>query len=166
MAARGQHRLLAPGTRAPDFRMELLSGGSATLAEVTGGGPVLLAFFKISCPICQLTFPFLQRIHDAINDAGGIRVFGISQNDAGDTRDFNEEFGVTFPTLLDSEDDGFPASNDYGISSVPTMFLVSPGGTISHVIEGWRKKEMESLAGGGGAGLFRAGENVPEWKAG
>jgi peroxiredoxin len=162
MAARGQHRLLAPGTRAPDFRLELLSGGSSTLAEVTAGGPVLLAFFKVSCPICQLTFPFLQRIHHA----GGIRVFGISQNDAGDTSEFNREFGVTFPTMLDSEDDGFPASNDYGISSVPTMFLVSPGGTISHVIEGWRKQDMESLAGGAGAGLFRKGENVPEWKAG
>ena len=51
MAARGQHRLLEPGSRAPEFRLELLAGGAATLAEILTGGPVLLAFFKISCPI-------------------------------------------------------------------------------------------------------------------
>jgi peroxiredoxin len=109
-----------------------------------------------------MTFPFLERIHAA----GAVRIFGISQNDAADTREFNQEFGVTFPTLLDSEDDGFPASKDYGISSVPTMFLVEPDGTIAHTIEGWQKKEMESLAAPRIATLFRPGDYVPEWKAG
>jgi hypothetical protein len=73
---------------------------------------------------------------------------------------------VTFPTLLDSENDGFPASNDYGISSVPTMFLVEPGGTIAQVMEGWRKRDIEALAATAVANLFRPGEYVPEWKAG
>ena len=162
MAARGQHRLLESGTRAPEFRLELLSGGHSTLAEILTGGPVLLAFFKISCPVCQMTFPFLERIYAT----GRLHIFGISQNDAADTREFNEEFGVTFPTLLDSEDAGFPASNDYGISSVPTMFLVDPGGAITQVMEGWRKRDIEGLAAPAVAGLFRPGEYVPEWKAG
>jgi peroxiredoxin len=132
------------------------------LAEVLSGGPVLLAFFKISCPVCQLTFPFLERIHSS----GAVRIFGVSQNDAADTREFNQEFGVTFPTLLDGEESGFPASNDYGISSVPTMFLIEPGGKIVNVIEGWQKKEIEGLAVPALAGLFRPGDYVPEWKAG
>jgi peroxiredoxin len=162
MAARGQHRLLDPGTLAPEFRLELLGGGATTLAEILAGGAALLAFFKVSCPVCQMTFPFLERIHAA----GAVRVFGISQNDAADTREFNQEFGVTFPALLDSEDNGFPASNDYGISSVPTLFLVEPGGKIAKVIEGWRKREMESLAAPALASLFRPEDYVPEWKAG
>jgi peroxiredoxin len=142
--------------------MELLSGGHTTLAEILSGGPALLAFFKISCPVCQMTFPFLERIYAT----GRLHIFGISQNDAADTREFNTEFGVTFPTLLDSEDAGFPASNDYGISSVPTMFLVEPGGVITQAMEGWRKRDIEGLAAPAAAGLFRPGEYVPEWKAG
>src|ERR1017187_456320 len=130
MASRGQHRLLEPGSRAPDFRLRLLAGGDATLAEILAAGPVLLAFFKISCPIFPLSFPFSERIHAACS----LRIFGTSQHSPDDTRDFNREFGVTFPTLLDSEESGFPASNDYGISSVPTMFLVEPGGMISNEI--------------------------------
>jgi peroxiredoxin len=160
--ARRQHQLLTSGSRAPDFRLELLGGGATTLAEILARGPVLLAFFKISCPICQLTFPFLERIHAD----GTLSVYGISQNDPDDTREFNQEFGVTFPTLLDTEESGFPASNDYGISSVPSLFLVEPGGTIANAIEGWSKREMEALAARTGDSLFRPGEYVPEWKAG
>jgi peroxiredoxin len=162
MAASRQQRPIEAGTRAPEFQLELLGGGHRTLAELLADGPVLLAFFKISCPVCQMTFPFLERIYQS----GALRIFGVSQNDAADTRDFNQEFGVTFPTLLDSEDDGFPASNDYGISSVPTMFLVERDGTVTRTMEGWRKKEIESLAGPALATLFRPGEYVPEWKAG
>jgi peroxiredoxin len=162
MAARGVRKLIDPGSRAPDFRLPRLDGGEVTLPELVSNGPVLLAFFKISCPVCQFTFPFLERLHTG----GALPIYGISENDAVDTSEFNREFGVTFPTLLDSEESGFPASNDYGISSVPTMFLVGPDGAVSHVIEGWNKKEIAWLGDRAGVNPFRPGDNVPEWKAG
>jgi len=121
----------------------------------------LLAFFKVTCPVCQLTFPFLERLHQ-----GTLKIYGISQNDVKDTREFNREFGVTFPTLLDPEDDDFEASNAFGISSVPTMFLVESDGAISRVMEGWSKREIEWLGGKAGVRPFRQGDNVPEWKPG
>ena len=96
--------LLDPGSRAPGFRLSRLEGGEATLAELTARGRVLLVFFKVTCPVCQLTMPFLERLHAS----GALPVCGISQNDAADTREFNTYFGVNFPTLLDTEDDGLP----------------------------------------------------------
>lgn len=162
MAAQNQHRLLDAGSRAPGFRLPLLAGGEATLTDLLSRGPVLLAFFKVTCPVCQLTFPFLERLHSA----GTLAIYGISQNDDEDTREFNHQFGVTFPMLLDAEEGGFPVSNAFGISSVPTVFLIERDGTISRVIEGWRKKEIEWLGAKAGAVPFRQGENVPEWKAG
>ena len=68
-----------------------------TLEDILAGGPALLAFFKISCPVCQLTAPYLERL--AANHA--IQVIGISQDERSATRGFLERFGVTFPTLLD-----------------------------------------------------------------
>ena len=121
MASRRQQPLPDTGTLAPGFRLALLEGGEVTLADLIAGGPVLLAFFKVTCPVCQMTMPFLERLHQE----GGLRIYGISQNDAEDTREFNRYFGVSFPTLLDSEEAGYPASNAYRISSVPTMFLVA-----------------------------------------
>ncbi len=162
MAAHKQHTLLATGARAPDFRLPLLDGTETTLREIVARGPVALAFFKVTCPVCQLTFPFLDRLHGP----GTLAVYGISQNDAADTREFNRRFGVTFPTLLDAEESGFPASNAFGISSVPTVFLVERDGAVSRAVEGWSKRDMEWLAGKAGVRLFRPDDNVPEWKAG
>ena len=162
MAARRQRQLVEIGTPAAGFRVATLEGGEATLAGLTAEARVLLVFFKISCPVCQLSMPFLERLHAS----GGLAVYGISQNDAESTREFTGYFKVTFPILLDSEDEGFPASNEFGISSVPTMFLVEPDGVISRVVEGWNRIDMEGLGVEAGFGLFREGDNVPAWKAG
>ena len=162
MASLRQRALLDPGSRAPDFRLARLEGGEATLAELTARGRVLLVFFKVTCPVCQLAMPFLERLHVS----GTLSICGISQNDAADTREFNTYFGVGFATLMDAEESDFQVSNAYGISSVPTMFLVEADGTISRVIEGWSKMEMEALGASAGMTLFRSEDNVPMWKPG
>lgn len=162
MASLRQRALLDPGSRAPGFRLARLGGGEATLAELTARGRVLLVFFKVTCPVCQLAMPFLERLHES----GTISICGISQNDAADTREFNTYFGVTFPTLLDTEESDFAASNAYGISSVPSLFLVEPDGTISRVLEGWSKMDMEALGAAAGMTLFRPEDSVPAWKPG
>jgi peroxiredoxin len=162
MAARTHRKLLSPGARAPEFRLARLDGGESTLHDLLANAPVLLAFFKISCPVCQMTFPYLDRLHSPT----ALPIYGVSQNGEEDTRAFNRHFGVTFPTLLDSEENGFPVSSAFGISSVPTMFLIERDGTISRVIEGWVKQDIEALAAIAGIAIFRQGENVPAWKAG
>ena len=155
-------RLLEKGDTAPDFQLARLDGQVARLADILAKGPAVLAFFKISCPVCQLTFPFLERIHAA----GTLPIYGVSQNGAGETNEFNRRFGVTFPTLLDSEDGGFPASNAFGIATVPTIFLVERDGAISRVAEGWSRRDIGELGLKAGVEPFRQDEAVPEWKAG
>lgn len=163
MALGRQRKLLAAGATAPDFRLKRLEGGESSRSDIAADGPALLAFFKISCPVCQLTFPFLERLHAP----GRLSVYGISQNDARDTADFKRRFGITFPLLLDPEDRRYPVSNEFGISTVPTLFLVESDGTIARVIEGWSKEDIESLAARSGSEVFRPGdENVPQWKPG
>ncbi len=162
MAARRQLQLAATGSRAPDFRLARLDDSETSLADLIANGPVVLVFFKITCPVCQLTLPFLDRIHQP----GRLPVYGVSQNDSEDTQEFNGRFHIRFPVLLDRAKDKYPASNAYGISTVPTTFLVERDGTIARVIEGWSRKEIERLGGKAGIQPFRQGENVPEWKAG
>ena len=151
-----QHQLLQAGAKAPDFRLRSVDDKEFSLTEMASRGTALLAFFKISCPVCQLTFPFLERVHQA----GKLAVYGVSQNNLKDTQQFAARFGTTFPMLLDTEQSGFPVSNAYGISSVPTMFLVERDGSIAQVMEGWRRDEMAAIGAVGPA------DNVPQWKAG
>jgi len=62
-------------------------------------------FFKVSCPVCQFTFPFLERLHKRYG-GDGVTFLGISQDDARATQNFAKEYGVTFPLLLDES--GYP----------------------------------------------------------
>ncbi|HLJ50066.1 MAG TPA: TlpA disulfide reductase family protein [Bryobacteraceae bacterium] len=154
--------MLSAGMHAPAFEMKDLSGQQRSLTALLEQGPVVLAFFKVSCPVCQLTFPFLQRL--SANNA--VQIVGVSQDDSSASAAFNARFGVTFPTLLDTGRDGYPVSNAFGISSVPTLFLIETDGTISKAFHGFSKKDIEELGQRMNVLPFRPEENVPAWKAG
>src|SRR5580700_3544099 len=108
---------LAVGGIAPNFSLKSLAGQEYSLAAAMKRGPTVAAFFKVSCPVCQFTFPFLERIYKRYG-GDGVTFLGISQDDARDTKDFAREFGVTFPMLLDEKKKGYLASNAYGLTSV------------------------------------------------
>src|SRR5579863_3728990 len=92
--------MLPTGASAPAIRLPDLSGGFQTLGDALKKGPVLLAFFKVSCPTCVLTFPFLQRLADGGAPASP-QLIGISQDDAASSREFQERLGLAMPTLID-----------------------------------------------------------------
>ena len=158
------------GAKAPEFRLPALDGKQYSLSEALGRGPTLLAFFKESCPICQFTLPFIERIFQRLNHAGGVQIWGISQDDERDSRDFAKEYKLSFPILLDQS--GYPVSNAYGLTMVPTLFLIEPDGKITLASLGFDRKEIETIAARLGECAdkkitpFLAGENIPDYKPG
>jgi peroxiredoxin len=164
MGAWKPRRMLATGEKAPEFELKDLTGRTFRLSDELAHGPVVLAFFKVDCPICQFTFPFLERLHR--NGSGTIRFFGVSQDGARSTEEFNREYGVSFPTLLDEARQGYPVSNAFGISVVPSVFLIEPDGTISWAMESFRKKELEELGTRAGTKTFLPDERVPDYRPG
>ncbi|HEX5227806.1 MAG TPA: TlpA disulfide reductase family protein [Bryobacteraceae bacterium] len=162
MFGRKKKALAAAGTQAPGFQLKGVDGSAQTLQEILKRGPALVAFYKISCPVCQMTAPYLERL--SANDS--IQVIGVSQDDAAGTSGFMQRFGVTFQTLLDQGSEGYPASNAYGIASVPSMFLIEQDGTIARAIHGFSKRDFEEIGARAGVSPFGPQDHVPEWKAG
>ncbi len=162
---------LALGAKAPDFSLKSLDGKRFSLADELARGPVVLAFFKVSCPTCQYAFPFLERLYKAYGHKG-VRLVGISQNDASETAAFSKDFGITFPVLLD-DTRSYPVSNAYGLANVPTIFWVAQDGEIEVSSVGWLKADFEEInrrmaeAGKSApAAMFRPGEDVRDFRAG
>jgi peroxiredoxin len=154
--------MLKAGAKAPSFTLDDMSGGKHTLSGVLERGPALLVLYKIGCPVCQMTMPYLDRISH-----GSLQVIGISQDDERSTARFRSTYGVAnMETLLDDAGDGYPVSNAFGISHVPSMFLVETDGMVSLAVEGFVKRDIESIGRRAGIQAFHSGENVPEWKAG
>jgi peroxiredoxin len=162
---------LAAGTKAPEFSAKTLDGKNFELNEALLRGPVLLAFFKVSCPTCQYTFPFLQRLFEAYKNKG-FTLIGVSQNEASDTVTFAKQFGVKFSIVLD-DTKRFPVSNAYGLTSVPTLFWISSEREIELTSVGWSRKDFEEINRrmaeiGKQPALppFQPGEEVRDFRAG
>jgi len=137
---------LEPGTRAPKFSLPDDKGHAHSLSEGLAKGPVLLVFFKVSCPTCQYALPFFERLHQRLAGAP-LSLWAVSQNPLDHTNAFRREFGVeTLPALFDSDDEGYPVSNAYGISHVPTSFLIEPDGKISLSGVGWSQDDTAAMA--------------------
>ena len=162
---------LTAGTSAPDFKLQTMDGTQFSLRDALSRGPVVAAFFKVSCPVCQYAFPFLERIYKA-HGGKNVSIVGISQNDKKDTAAFAKEYGATFPILLD-DTNTYPVSNAYGLTNVPTVFWIAQDGEIVISSVGWERKEIEQINrkaaevnGAGATPVFHPGEVVADFRAG
>ena len=162
---------LDTGTLAPDFTLPTIDGRQFSLKDALARGPVLAAFFKVSCPVCQFAFPYVERIYKAYGNRN-VSIVGISQNDKKDTAAFIKEYGLTFPVLLDDMRT-YPVSNAYGLTNVPSIFWIAQDGEIELSSVGWLKKDIDEInrraaetTGNSFKPVFRAGEDVADFRAG
>jgi len=161
---------LTAGTSAPEINLSSTKGTKFSLDQALKRGPVVAAFFKISCPVCQLSLPYVERMYRAY-PGSRVTIVGVSQDERDETESFAREYGISFPLLLDPED-SYPASNAYDLTNVPSIFLIADG-EVKLSIVGWDKRDMEKLnaevaraSGIPAQPLFRRGEDVPTSKAG
>ncbi|PYX90331.1 MAG: hypothetical protein DMG68_02200 [Acidobacteria bacterium] len=162
---------LSTGVAAPDFTLQTADHKVFSLKEALARGPVVLAFFKISCPVCQYAFPFLERIYKAYRQ-NNVTFVGVSQDKERDAKAFVQEYGITFPVLLD-DPNSYPVSNAYALTNVPTVFWISQDGEIEISSVGWSRQDVETIhrkmaeeTGAGAPPLFKPGEDVRDFRAG
>jgi peroxiredoxin len=155
--------MLKAGSRAPEIAAADVRGVPQSLSSllIRTAGPVLVAFYKVSCPTCQYTFPFLQRFADR-----GLTVVGVSQDGVAATEAFAKRYSLQFPMWLDLAGSGYAASNAYQISHVPSLFLLSAEGTIEHAVEGFSREDLEAMGGRIGFAPFTVNEAIPAFKPG
>jgi peroxiredoxin len=162
--------LLGRGETAPSFQLAANTGERLSLQEGLSRGPVLLAFFKVSCPTCQFTFPFLQRLYAQMQERG-VQIWGIAQDKAEDAARFASTFKITFPILNDGPP--YKVSKAYGLTHVPTLFLVKPDGSIEISGDGFCRADLVAIQQSLSRALsiapptlFLPTERIPEFKPG
>ena len=136
---------LAIGKRAPDFVLNDASGRTHRLADALARGPVALVFYKSECPTCQFTFPYIQKIFAKVAKTAGWTLWGISEDDAAETRRFAQEYGITFDLLIDEYP--YAVSSAYGLEFVPGIFLIKADGTVAVSNFGFTKAGLNQIAG-------------------
>ena len=152
---------LSVGSKAPDFELNDVDGRSYRLSEALAHGPVALVFYKASCPTCQFTFPYIQKIFDRVGLREGFTLWAVSEDDADETKDFIQQHGLTFHVLIDEYP--YPVSAAFGMEFVPGIFLIQPDGKITVSDFGFTKAGLNQIAG---VDFFTPDDGLPATRPG
>ncbi|MEG1622934.1 MAG: TlpA disulfide reductase family protein [Alistipes sp.] len=107
-------------------------GQRIALSSLVGTGKwVLVDFWATWCNPCCKEIPFLRDVY-ATYKAKGFEIYGVSlDNNLQSWKAFLPQNNMTWINVIDIEEDkSSPASDAYGIRSIPSNFLISPDGII------------------------------------
>ena len=134
---------LERGESAPAFRLRGIDNEFWILGEPDGRRCVLLAFFRRDVPSCRILLPFVERLHRRAH-AHEVEILGISLDDQRDTLEFAAGYSLTFPLLVEGKEGS--TFGGYGVSEVPTLYLLGSDLKVRDLLVGWSKDGFERIA--------------------
>ena len=129
--------MLTIGTRAPDFALPDETGTVRTLAELTASGSLLLYFYPGDfTPICtREACAFQDALPEIRKD--GVRVVGVSAQDAETHASFREAYELEFTLLADTERTtikAYDATGLFGFGTARISYLIGSDGVIKDAV--------------------------------
>ena len=134
VASAGQIPSPREGFTAPDFTLNTVAGGRATLSAYRGK-VVIVNLWASWCGPCRAEMPAIQQVYVA-NRERGLEVLAVNstfQDSVSDAQAFAQNLGLTFPILLDL--DG-AVSRRYLLRALPSTFFIDRKGVIRSVVFG------------------------------
>lgn len=117
---------------APDFELVDLDGALHRLSDYRGK-VVVLNFWATWCPPCREQMPIVQKLADDPSLKDDLVILSVNADDVRPDRQakvetYLNENGYRFTTIMD---DG-RALSAYGVSNLPTLFIIDPQGRVAH----------------------------------
>ena len=135
----GALTVVAPDSRtaAIEFQGPLDVGGVFSSADYSGQ-VMVVNFWYAGCPPCRLEAPVLEALHQEFLDDSVVFV-GVNIIDQAPTAlAFAEEFGVTYPSIIDTNDGSvrLAFAGQVAPNAVPTTLVMDQQGRIAARISG------------------------------
>ena len=117
---------------APDFFLRTLNGRSVRLSDYRGK-TVVLNFWASWCPPCRREMPDFQTLWEERGPSGPddlviLAVNLLPEDTIAAAEGFVDEFGLTFPILLDTSRG--EVSRRYGVQALPATFFIDRDGIV------------------------------------
>ena len=117
------------GQAAPDFRLNLLDGGSFAPADARGK-VVVINLWSSWCPSCEEEMPDLQHVWENYRGKGATFVGVAYRDEESAVRNSLVQYGTTYAIGLDSGD---RIAKQYGITGIPETFVIDLQGNVAYV---------------------------------
>jgi cytochrome c biogenesis protein CcmG/thiol:disulfide interchange protein DsbE len=122
-----------PGFTAPNFSLASLDNKTYRISGKRDK-PVIINFWASWCGPCRQEAPDLKKVYEKYQDQLDFYAVNMTANDDIESaKSFVEEFGFTFPILLDEKG---TVSDQYQVISIPTTYFIDRDGIIKYKIIG------------------------------
>ncbi len=129
------------GKKAPDFQLQTLAGKEINLSDMKGK-KVILNFWATWCPPCKAEMPHMQEFYQ-VQKGNNVEILAVNlttaEKDSNNIGQFVNDYGLTFPILLDSNGE---IGDTYQAFTIPTSYIIDSKGTIRKRIIGPMDKKM------------------------
>lgn len=121
------------GQPAPNFKVVTTSGQPVSL-ENYRGYVLVIDFFATWCQPCRESIPHLVEMNRKYGKQG-LQVLGMSADEDGErvVKAFADEHRITYPIAVAGES----TLVDFGVRSVPVMFVIDKKGRVVEVFRGF-----------------------------
>jgi thiol-disulfide isomerase/thioredoxin len=127
---------------APPFTAQLIAGPYSPALKDLAGHVVIVDFWATWCGPCSITMPFLDKWQAAYG-ARGLRIVGLTAEDADDVRDFLLGHPLSYTIARDVDD---KIGQIYMRSAIPMLVVIDKAGVVRHVQVGADKfDEVEAM---------------------
>jgi thiol-disulfide isomerase/thioredoxin len=130
-------------------------------------GARVVAFYKVTCPTCQMAAPRLSEFERAFPG----RAVAVGQDPAERLEAFDRSFGLGLPAVADTAP--YELSDAYGIRTVPTVFVIDDADAVADVVEAWDRDglnraaaAMAELVGADPVTISEPGDGLPAFRPG
>jgi peroxiredoxin len=126
---------------APDFSLKSIGGEEINLSRLRGK-IVFVDFWATWCGPCRESIPHLVHLHKKYSEKG-FEIIGVSvdKNGVDPVRRFAESLDIPYPIVIAPAD----LDKQYGVSALPTGFLIDKDGRIQEKFVGFSPKISEEL---------------------
>lgn len=128
-----QNKYSITGQDAPKFTLPRVPQGTYSIDDIKGK-TVLLHFWADWCASCRAEFPRLQKAYQQLKEQNFEIVAINSGQSPQHVQDFIDEYGITFPMLVDESTE---IAKKYQVKGLPMNFFIGPDGSVRKVIIGW-----------------------------
>ncbi len=126
---------------APDFVLPGEDGKTYRLGDYRGK-VVVLNFWATWCPPCRYEMPAMERAWQKVKGKGVVFLAVNVGEDEDQIFQFLGDYPVTFPILMDQKGE---IVKRYPVVGLPTTYIISPNGRVTHRAVGTREWDHARL---------------------
>ena len=130
--------MLKPGSKAPEFILPNENGEEVSLTDILETGPIVLYFYPADfTPGCTKEACAIRDMHDDILSVG-LRVVGVSPQDAASHIKFKKKYELPFTLLSDTDKvtiKMYDVDGPFGVGVRRATYLITQGAKIQSALQ-------------------------------